>query len=75
MKVKMTRSSGNIFQDLGFTAEEAARLLGVTQPRVSNLLGGRLDLFSSDTPIDMHARLGIRVKLALKPSKRRVAFA
>ena len=41
---------------------EAANLLGVTQPRVSDLMRGRIDLFSTDTLIDMLARLGIRVK-------------
>jgi len=42
---------------------EAAKILGVTQPRVSDLLRGRIDLFSTDALIDMLARLGIRVRL------------
>lgn len=69
MKMKVTRSSGNVFKDLGFPAEEAehlrvrstlmihlrkviearglrqaeaARLFGVTQPRVSDLMKGRI---------------------------------
>jgi predicted XRE-type DNA-binding protein len=49
---------------------EAAKILGVTQPRVSDLLRGRLDLFSTDALIDMLARLGIRVRVVLS---RRVA--
>jgi predicted XRE-type DNA-binding protein len=40
---------------------EAAELLGVTQPRVSDLVRGRLDLFSVDSLINMLARLGVRV--------------
>jgi predicted XRE-type DNA-binding protein len=44
---------------------EAAQILGVTQPRVSDLLRGRIDLFSPDALIDMLARLGIRVRLVL----------
>ena len=44
---------------------DAAKILGVTQPRVSDLLRGRIDLFSSDALIDMLARLGIRVRLVL----------
>ncbi len=43
----------------------AAKILGVTQPRVSDLLRGRIDLFSTDALIDMLARLGIRVRLVL----------
>ena len=51
----------------GLKQAEAAALLGVTQPRVSDLMRGRIDLFSIDTLIDMSARLGIRVKLVLHP--------
>jgi predicted XRE-type DNA-binding protein len=44
----------------------AAKLLRVTQPRVSDLLRGRIDLFSTDALIDMLARLGARVHLTVK---------
>ena len=98
----MTRSSGNVFRDLGFPAHEAkhllvrsdlmikvqkliasrrltqaevAKILRVTQPRVSDLLRGRIDLFSTDALIDMLARLGVRVRLVLKPSGRRLKAA
>ena len=54
----------------GLKQADIARMLGVTQPRVSDLLRGRIDLFSSDTLIDMLARLGVRVRLTLKPAKR-----
>ena len=96
MKLKVTRSSGNVFRDLGFSEEEAehlkirsdlmiqlqkviasrglkqaqaARILRVSQPRVSDLLRGRIDLFSTDALIDMLARLGVRVSVILKPSR------
>jgi predicted XRE-type DNA-binding protein len=52
------------------TQAAAAKILGVTQPRVSDLLRGRIDLFSTDALIDMLARLGIRVRVVLS---RRVA--
>ena len=35
-----------------------AKILGVTQPRVSDLLRGRIDLFSTDALIDLLAPLG-----------------
>jgi predicted XRE-type DNA-binding protein len=44
----------------------AAKALGVSQPRVSDLLRGRIDLFSTDALIDMLARLGARVRLTVK---------
>ncbi len=48
---------------------EIAKTLGITQPRVSDLLRGRIDLFSTDMLIDMLARLGVRVRLVLKPAR------
>jgi len=59
------------------TQAAAAKLLGVTQPRISDLVRGKIDLFSIDTLIDMLARAGIRVGLTIHSSraktKRRVA--
>lgn len=53
---------------------EAAKMLRVTQPRISDLLRGRIDLFSTDTLIDLLARLGVGVRLVVKPAKaRRIA--
>jgi predicted XRE-type DNA-binding protein len=48
---------------------EAAKALRVTQPRVSNLLRGRIDLFSTDALIDMLARLGVGVRLVVKTAR------
>jgi predicted XRE-type DNA-binding protein len=48
---------------------EAAVLLQISQPRVSDLIRGRIDLFSTDALIDMLARLGVRVRLAVKPDR------
>ena len=46
----------------------------VSQPRVSDLLRGKIDLFSSDSLIDMLARLGVTVRIAFAASRsRRVA--
>jgi predicted XRE-type DNA-binding protein len=45
------------------------RYLRVTQPRVSDLLGGRIDLLSTDALIDMLARLGVGVRLVVKTAR------
>ncbi|MBH0202419.1 MAG: XRE family transcriptional regulator [Nitrospira sp.] len=50
----------------GLKQRAAAKTLGVTQPRVSDLLRGRIDLFSTDALIDMLARLGATVRLTVK---------
>ena len=54
---------------------QAAEALRVSQPRVSDLLRGRIDLFSTDALIDMLARLGARVRLTVKPVRRRLKVA
>jgi predicted XRE-type DNA-binding protein len=53
------------------TQSRAAALLGVTQPRISDLMRGRLQLFSLDTLVEMAGRAGFRVGIRL--SRRRAA--
>jgi predicted XRE-type DNA-binding protein len=53
------------------TQSRAAALLGVTQPRISDLVRGRLDLFSLDTLVEMAGRAGFNVGIRL--SRRRAA--
>lgn len=59
----------------GLTQTRAAKLLHVTQPRVSDVLRGRIDLFSTDSLIDMLARLGVHVRFVLKSTRRRQKVA
>jgi predicted XRE-type DNA-binding protein len=59
----------------GLTQAKAAKILRVTQPRVSDLLRGRIDLFSTDSMIDMLARLGVHVRFVLKSARRRLKVA
>ena len=47
----------------------AAKILGTTQARVSDLDRRRIDLFSTDTLIGMLAGLGVGVRLELKSSR------
>ena len=90
MKEKITKSSGNVFTDLGFdTGEavvlqmraklmndlrdfirssgmsqtEAAKRLGITQSRVSDLVRGKWDKFSLEMLVSLEARLGRKVTL------------
>jgi predicted XRE-type DNA-binding protein len=47
----------------GWTQRVAAKRLGVTQPRVSDLMRGRIDLFGLDTLVNMATAAGLHVKL------------
>ena len=50
----------------GLTQAQAARQFGVTQPRISDLMRGKIDLFSLDTLVNMLAAAGLRVEIKLK---------
>ena len=95
--MKMRRSSGNVFRDLGFSAKEAehlkvradlmiqltklirkrgltqaraARLMGVSQPRISDLVRGKIQLFSVDSLIEMLGNAGAKVSIRVTPGRR-----
>ena len=60
-----------LIEDRGLTQAEGAKLFQVTQPRVSNLVRGHIDLFSSDTLVDMLGKAGLRVRFVLSTVRRR----
>ncbi len=92
MAKKMTKSSGNIFLDLGFpphqasvmllraqlaealrvwmerehlTQAQAARRLSVSQPRVSEIVRGKVELLSLDYLVGLCAKANLDVGLRL----------
>ena len=92
MREKMTKSSGNIFLDLGLPSHEAAvmllraqlaealrqwiereqltqtqaaKRLGVNQPRISEITRGKVELLSLDYLVGLCAKAGLAVKVRL----------
>jgi len=59
-----------VIEDEGLTQARAARLLGVSQPRVSDLVRGRIELFSIDSLVKMLAKVGIRVTVTARARTR-----
>jgi predicted XRE-type DNA-binding protein len=49
----------------GLSQSEAAKLFGVTQPRVSDLVRGKIDRFALDTLVNMLAAAGMRVEMRI----------
>ena len=43
----------------------AATRLGVTQPRISDLVRGKIDLFSLDTLVNMLAAAGLHIEIQI----------
>lgn len=50
----------------GWTQAEAARALGVTQPRVSDLMRGKINLFGIDTLVNMLTAAGLRIEMRIR---------
>lgn len=50
----------------GMTQKQAAKKMGVTQPRVSDLVRGKINRFTIDMLVTMLARLGMHVEVTLQ---------
>lgn len=57
-------------KDAKLSQADAAARFGVTQPRISNLMNGRIDLFALDTLVNLAAAAGIRLEVRLREDTR-----
>jgi predicted XRE-type DNA-binding protein len=48
------------------TQAQIAKLFGVTQPRVSDLLRGKINVFGLDALVNMAAAAGLRVTISIR---------
>ena len=55
------------FNASGLTQAAAAKSLGVTQPRLNQLLKGKIEIFSLDDLVNMATSAGMRVGLSIRP--------
>jgi len=65
LRAELMAEVRRLIQARKLTQRSAAGLLGVTQPRISDLIRGKIDLFSIDTLVNMLARAGMRVQLRI----------
>jgi predicted XRE-type DNA-binding protein len=49
----------------GMMQAQAAKKFGVTQPRISDLMRGKIDLFAIDTLVNMIGAAGLHVKIQI----------
>jgi len=59
----------NVIKQSGMTQAEAATLFRVTQPRVSDLMRGKINLFSLDCLMDMATAAGLDPHVTIKKPK------
>jgi predicted XRE-type DNA-binding protein len=57
----------------GLNQTEAERLFAVSQPRISDLMRGKIGLFSIDTLVAMLAAAGIEIDIRVRPTRVRTS--
>jgi predicted XRE-type DNA-binding protein len=62
LKADLTIMIRDIIDNKGWTQTEAAKRLAVTQPRVSDIVNGKIDKFTLDMLFSMLDRLGFRTE-------------
>lgn len=65
LRYDLMEKIGDIIKQNGWTQTEAAAHCGVTQPRINDLLRGRITRFSLDALVNIASALGRRVTVNL----------
>lgn len=65
-RADLMRQLAELIQAAGWKQVEAAERCGVTQPRINDLLRGRVSRFSLDALVNIAAALGRRLSLELE---------
>lgn len=65
LRAKLMRAIIGHMEKSQLSQAAAAKLMGVTQPRISDLVRGKIDLFSIDMLINMASRAGLTVNLKI----------
>lgn len=55
----------NHIEHTGATQEQAAKLFGVTQPRISDLMRGKINVFGLDALVNMATTAGLHVEISI----------
>jgi predicted XRE-type DNA-binding protein len=67
-KAKLARQIGALIKERRLTQVQAAKILGIDQPKVSALLRGRLGNFSTERLMKLLTRLGQDVEITVQPT-------
>jgi predicted XRE-type DNA-binding protein len=66
MRADLMRHITGLIHATGWTQAQAAKRCGVTQPRINDLLRGRISRFSIDALVNIAAALGRKVRVSLE---------
>ena len=70
VKAQLVTKIAHIIRQRGLTQERAARLLGLTQPKISRLLKGQFRGISERRLLRCLTRLGRDIEIVVKPASR-----
>lgn len=70
LKTKLMMVLSMLINEQDLTQAEAAKILGVTQPRISNLMKGKISKFSIDMLLDMLGRMGFLMDVSFDPKSK-----
>ena len=65
-RAELMRQIAALVKKQGWTQTDAAQHCGVTQPRINDLLRGRVSRFSLDALVNICTALGCRVRVELE---------
>ena len=68
MKGQLVTKIGEIIRDRGWTQQEAADVLGITQPKLSKMLRGQFRGISEAKMLECLAKLGRHVQIVVGPA-------
>ena len=66
IRAALMRELSAFIERSGLTQAQAARRFGVTQPRISDLTRGKIDLFSIDMLVNMLIAAGLHLDLRVR---------
>lgn len=73
-RAKLLDNVSTLIKNSGLSQQEVANQLGITQPKVSMLVGGRLSAFSTDTLLHYLFILGCEVQIRVKKPRSRTGI-
>lgn len=74
-RAKLLNDVSTLIKNSGFSQKKVAEKLGITQPKVSMLVGGQLSAFSTDTLIHyLLSILGCEVEIKVKKPRSRIGI-
>jgi len=70
LRAELVIALRELIEQRGLTQAKAASVLGVTQPRISDLVRGKVDRFSVDTLVAMLGHAGAEVRVSVRSGSR-----